>query len=611
MHEMARGMQSLEQDGRELCCYSSTSVDEECQGTYRAMSPRARRRVRVPRAVAVGFTALAAVLCAAVAASAWLVVHRRRVRSRDVVQQQERREEHVWRFEEQNCCSGHRAECLACAAGQSNMYYCSQRRHFAVPGCGDFCGFTDEHFDYFGGDLYSLENIESQFECCARCRAEPKCTTWSWGRPDAHPAHARRRCYLKRQLELRRYVHPSSISGFPGKAVMSFQIKNRHGLCADWQGDQAFLAECGDASHASQQWSVDLAKGMIMTQEGNCLGSPEWKSNGGLVHLRPCAADVLGQHWILEGSAGLIKNNAGYCIEAPRRNVSGGKLQMWRCHLANMDQQWSLWFTELLAEPKTAVAMRMEATTQTTTTFSAPGSSLYCYSLMLPAGDERGLISSQAAGRKGIFACDEATVFSSESVDLGSGWWTQVLYNTNVYCTKGGKWGTYMNTPVFVKIWREIIAAGRYKYHDWNVKVDPDAVFLPERLRQILRDPEFREAEVKNGAVLHNCGRGLHGPLEVISRRGMEIFGNNTDQCERKPQEDFFLSLCMDKLGVKVHFRDDVLAESGCMLKGVGRKDPKWYLCQSAHVAFHPFKTWPEYEGCYERALGSWAWKAM
>jgi hypothetical protein len=227
---------------------------------------------------------------------------------------------------------------------------------------------------------------------------------------------------------------------------------------------------------------------------------------------------------------------------------------------------------------------------------------------MLPYGIEVLLLRQQAEHGTGIFACEETTAFSSRSVRLSAKFYTEPLYNTSLYCRRGGTWGTYLNTHIFQKIWMQIIYDGRYKFHDWSVKVDPDTVFFPNRLRDILRDPEFRESEIHNGAVVHNCGHGLHGPIEVLSRRAMQVFGENMWDCGKKPQEDFFLSECMDRLQARVHYRDDVLAESGCFLEGKGMKDPKWQGCYTAHAAFHPFKSPEQQTECRAHALAAESW---
>mmetsp|Transcript_27883 Transcript_27883/g.88182 ORF Transcript_27883/g.88182 Transcript_27883/m.88182 type:complete len:633 (-) Transcript_27883:144-2042(-) len=529
-------------------------------------------------------------------ASYWLSSSRGWTHRRDVVREQDKGTLLV-QLQDKKCCTRNKT-CHDCTMRLPCLGKGGLRSS-----CAGHCQPEDDTYDYFGGDLYSIGNVASSTACCSHCRAEPNCTAWTWGKTEAIDAYARRRCFLKRQLELRRVKHFSSTSGFPGFLPVTFLIKSRHGLCMAQRGDDIVLQECAGASSRSQQWTLDMRLGRIKSQDGRCLGSPQWKMRGGVVHLRPCQPWILGQHWILEGHDGLIQNRAGFCVSAVEATKRDSRLQMDVCDANNHGHQWSMWFTSSLDDPSTQLAMMREAmAVATTTTFQAPGVSLFCYALMLPSSEEEALMKVHASKQRGIFACEEAAVYSSVVVDLGNGYRSQVLPHTNVWVEKGGEWGTYLNTPVFVAVWRKIQYTGRYKYHDWVIKVDPDTVFLPTRLRRALADGEFREAEINNGAIIYNCGYALHGPIEVVSQRAMDVFTSNMAQCSTKPQEDFFLSDCTRSLGVQAHFRADCLADRGCQLEDNSAKDPNWWQCQSGHAAFHPFKTSEELEGCYARA---------
>merc|ERR1712045_699550 len=43
--------------------------------------------------------------------------------------------------------------------------------------------------------------------------------------------------------------------------------------------------------------------------------------------------------------------------------------------------------------------------------------------------------------------------------------------------------GAWVNTGMFIQVWKAIADTGVHAGMDWVVKVDPDAVFVPERLR--------------------------------------------------------------------------------------------------------------------------------
>jgi hypothetical protein len=228
---------------------------------------------------------------------------------------------------------------------------------------------------------------------------------------------------------------------------------------------------------------------------------------------------------------------------------------------------------------------------------SAPTSSLFCFALMIPWSDERKLLKMQFENRWGIFACDESMVYSSPVQDLG-GVKTGVI-DMDLHCEKGGPPGltpTVLNQPVFENVWNTVIKDGYFRAHEWTVKVDPDTVFLPRRVRKIVQSVP-QDALAQSGMVLKNCKLGLHGPIEVISRRALELYSGGNANCERPGQEDVYMEKCLASLGVNVYMQENVLAEGECM-RGDYNANPLWYFCNSSHAAFHPLKTESEFRDC-------------
>jgi hypothetical protein len=222
---------------------------------------------------------------------------------------------------------------------------------------------------------------------------------------------------------------------------------------------------------------------------------------------------------------------------------------------------------------------------------------LFCFSLMLPWGYEPSLLKMQRRHKSSIFGCEATAVYSSEKQDLG-GINTEDL-GIDLHCPLGGVFNTVMNTPIFVEVWKRLIKDAVFRHYDWTVKVDPDAVFFPERLRHILGNPaQAASAQDGNGTFLNNCGFGLHGPLEVISRRALEVYGNGNFICDRPPQEDVYLQTCLLALGVTQVNRFNLLAEEHCHFS-------EWQKCKSGHVSFHPFKKIKDYEECLATVDGS------
>jgi len=178
------------------------------------------------------------------------------------------------------------------------------------------------------------------------------------------------------------------------------------------------------------------------------------------------------------------------------------------------------------------------------------------------------------------------------------------VVNSNLTCSKGGEFGTVLNTDIFMAVWREVIKDGLYLQTSWTVKVDPDCVFFPARLRRVLSV----HAEAPQGVYLNNCWRGMHGPLEVFSRNAVKAWADGSKRCVRfftkkcsgtcQWGEDMFVDQCLWKV-LKVR-RDnvyDVLIEDHC-------DAPKgWRDCkQSAISAFHPFKSKRDYVRCLVNA---------
>lgn len=289
---------------------------------------------------------------------------------------------------------------------------------------------------------------------------------------------------------------------------------------------------------------------------------------------------------------------------------------------------------------------------------------LYCFSLMMPFGYEPGLLAEQQRKSASIFACDAFEVFSNSSTLLPSGDPAPVnvtLMNGSLAVEYGGRWGTAMNTGVFNRVWAEVVRLGRYRRFGWTVKVDPDAVFFPERLRNVLRrraplnavrpqgaaPSELRcgrcegagrslescpqrvrghqrqnrtcaealalaarappldcgcscddfacEVPEETAMYINNCKWGLHGPIEIFSRRAVAAYLDGLPQCseflEHPWGEDKFIDQCMQKLNITRVNEYDVLSETAC-----GEQPSP---CRSSDVAFHPFKSIGSYFTCH------------
>jgi hypothetical protein len=233
-----------------------------------------------------------------------------------------------------------------------------------------------------------------------------------------------------------------------------------------------------------------------------------------------------------------------------------------------------------------------------------PGQSLYCFCLMLPFGYEPGLVAMQYHDGLSIFGCDEYEVFSNRTLTVAPGVLTNKV-RSDLKCEKGGEFKTALNNDIFLVVWNKLISDGRYQFHDWTVKVDPDCVFFPARLRAAV--VRHRDLDGQ-GMYLNNCERGMHGPLEVLSRNAVLAWGKGQAHCTKHFTklcsgpclwgEDMFLDQCLQKvLKVKRDFDKHLLVEDHC------DPPPDWETCSdAAMVAFHPFKEEADYRRCVRNA---------
>jgi hypothetical protein len=290
------------------------------------------------------------------------------------------------------------------------------------------------------------------------------------------------------------------------------------------------------------------------------------------------------QRWLHDGLSGLIEGQDNLCITAPSHEDSF--LTVAPCNASSFAQQWSLWNARHLGEKEASYWMDLEA-------WERKKNSLYCFSVMMPGTDEQALLEMQGKEHKGIFACDEAAVYSNMKVDLG-GIVSRVV-ETELHAPVGGAWHTRLNTWIFVKIWEKVLEDGRWRFNDWVVKVDPDAVFFPERLMMVVWHSNFTRAQEGKGMFINNCNGALHGALEVLSRKALDTFSRNYFECPWHEQEDWYLSACLGYLHVRPSTRMDLLADTSC--KGTYSEN-----CMSSKVAYHPFKTLHSYRQCWESA---------
>mmetsp|Transcript_27429 Transcript_27429/g.75425 ORF Transcript_27429/g.75425 Transcript_27429/m.75425 type:complete len:390 (-) Transcript_27429:213-1382(-) len=232
-----------------------------------------------------------------------------------------------------------------------------------------------------------------------------------------------------------------------------------------------------------------------------------------------------------------------------------------------------------------------------------PRPSLLCIALMLSSGMEVSLIKTQLQKGVGVFGCNGWNVYSNASVELSPGppvRLTAEVIPGSLQCAFGHQFKipNALNSEIFYRVWRQVIHDGHYLLYEWTVKLDPDAVVLPSRLRSHVSNRNPTDA-----LYLNNCDEGLHGPIEVISHGGMKILANGLETCRNQLQsewatygEDVFMRHCFANLGVARQDDFTLLRERAC-------RPYTWPMpCTTGAAAFHPLKTPKEYFECLQQA---------
>lgn len=223
----------------------------------------------------------------------------------------------------------------------------------------------------------------------------------------------------------------------------------------------------------------------------------------------------------------------------------------------------------------------------------------------MPFGYEPGLIAAQAKEGLGIFGCDAFQVFSdSDFSELPE---SKVINITAmqkpITSPRGGKYNSYLNAPIFQKIWKRIVDEGRYRNFDWVLKVDADLVLLPDRMRNVLsemcnQDP--CEAMAVNACADHM----IPGPVQALSSAAVEMLVVEGERCRQvmkvhDEMEDGFLENCLNLLEIPKTTSNKLINNFNCweLWNPPGLREP--LVCDGCRAAFHPFKSIEQWNSCW------------
>jgi len=261
---------------------------------------------------------------------------------------------------------------------------------------------------------------------------------------------------------------------------------------------------------------------------------------------------------------------------------------------------------------------------------NTPATSFYCFAVYTKdtgstkPHHELELLKWQYEQKTSIFNCEEWGLFGDVVEEIAPGVKTVKVDDVkkDFHWKKRKHTGTWINTGMFVQVWKQIEADDKFKSHDWIVKVDADAVFIPDRLRTMLSNQHVPD----EGLYFENCkyvDYGYFGNLEVFSKVAFSTLLAKVDACYKDIDwklgiengkygpmgEDLFAQKCMDESNVKKVENFDLSTDGTCPgdRPDDQKKNRKWVPpCEGVTTpAIHPLKKPDAYKKCFEETTKS------
>jgi len=261
-------------------------------------------------------------------------------------------------------------------------------------------------------------------------------------------------------------------------------------------------------------------------------------------------------------------------------------------HLEDNNETWSC--KEL--GPRTTVGLAIKG---------AP--SLFCWSLFQTTSYEMAIIQSQLEQNSGIFQCDDQALLSTDEVtDMGDTkdgkhMKTIQIAKAEITVTVDGTAG---NAKLFMNCWTAIVEDGRWRRHAWIIKVDPDAVIIPDRVRDHLKAHTMENVYVVNCNAFPDSPNFpmMYGSVEIFSFKAIDTYARDAGKCLDDMGsmlgqwgEDYYMTHCLDHIGVGrisdfTSVGDNVCAGGACG--------------DQVFSAFHPYKSVDAWQNCWDEAHG-------
>jgi hypothetical protein len=195
--------------------------------------------------------------------------------------------------------------------------------------------------------------------------------------------------------------------------------------------------------------------------------------------------------------------------------------------------------------------------------------------------------------------------FWNSEAELANNWKSQGLHVLQCdghevldgVVTPKAEWGSFSNIDMFMQIWYKVKQIGNWKNYDWTVKVDSDAVFLPQRLKDHLynlRTPRGARVYLEN----INFKFKFMGAIEIMTREALSAFlelGHTCIRGKHEGGEDSFLKTCLDGLGIDHQSDWQILHD-----KYAGLNPP---CTDGWAVAYHYLKKTHDWSQCYNNLM--------
>lgn len=211
---------------------------------------------------------------------------------------------------------------------------------------------------------------------------------------------------------------------------------------------------------------------------------------------------------------------------------------------------------------------------------------IFGWCVSMTNGGEADLTRDHYAKKQSIFACESWSVFADGALD------PIPVTQLGGFNSKWAPWGSFYNTQVFLRAWDALFKEGKWKSQGWTVKVDPDTVWFPHKLKWHLKGTHSLDK-----FLWRNTGKMMLGPIEVFSVATVK------DMSERMREtckwgidvsgEDGWIDACMGTLGITKKYDGQLLQSTGGNPGFCGNH----YI-----VAFHPFKNTGSYAACYGKS---------